>query len=111
MRKMISGVAAVLVLFALAACTLTQKKIAYQTLYGLEVSTTATYNGFLTEVVKGKAPTNDVPKISAAYNKFQVGIDNAAKLVQYDWTNLAPSSVIGLANDVLNGILEAKGTK
>lgn len=106
-----NGVAAALVLFALVACTTTQKTVAYQTLYGLEVSTTASYQGYLTEVVKGKVATNSVPKVSAAYNRFQIGINEAAMVVQYDWTNLAPASVIGLANQVLNGILEAKGTK
>ncbi len=93
------------------SCSTTQKKTDYNTLYSLEASTGAAYHGYLTEVVTGKVSTNDVPKVSGAYNKFQIGINTAAEAVQFNWSNAAPAAVIGLAGQVLNAIIEAKGSK
>ena len=98
-----------MLLFCAVNCTTTQKKTAYNTLYSLELTTTASYQGYLTSVVKGTIPTNNVPKVSAVYNKFQLGMTEAVTVAQFNWTNLAPATVVGLASDVLNAILEAKG--
>ncbi len=111
MNRLKLAIPLLLAIAFIGACTTTQKKTAYNTLYSLEVSTTAAYQGYLTEVVQGKVPTNNVPKVSGAYNKFQIGIDTAATAAQFNWTNLAPAEVVGLAGQVLNAILEAKGSK
>ncbi len=111
MKQLKLAIPFLLVIGCLIACTTTQKKNAYNTLYSLEVSTGAAYHGYLTEVVKGKVSTNNVPKVSGAYNKFQIGVNAAAEAVQFNWSNAAPAAVIGLAGEVLNAIIEAKGSK
>ncbi len=111
MNKLKLAIPILLTIACLVACTTTQKKTAYNTLYSLEVSTGAAYRGYLTEVVTGKVTTNNVPRVSGAYNKFQIGVNTAAEAVQFNWSNAAPAAVIGLAGEVLNAIIEAKGGK
>lgn len=96
-------------LVMLIACSTTQKKIAYQTLYGVETSTTAAYDGFISLVIDGKVKTNGVPAVSQSFNRFQIGMQTAISTAQFNYTNLAPNEVIALANEVLTAILKAKG--
>lgn len=100
-----------LVALLVVACTTTQKTVTYQTLNGVEVTTTAAYDGYIQTVIDGKTPTNDVPKVSHAYNTFQDRMNIAVIEAQYNWTNLAPNDVILLANKVLTAISEAKVIK
>ena len=100
-----------LLTIALIGCTTTAIKNAYNTLYSVEVTTTAAYDGYLTAVIKKEVSTNDVPKVSRAYNQFQTGMREAIVLAQYNWTNAAPESILMLSTTVLSAISEAKGIK
>ncbi len=83
-------------------------KGAYNTLYSTERTTMAAYDGYLAAVVEGKAKTNGVPKVSADYDQFQIGMRVAIEAAQMDKTQLTPSNVLHLAEVVLHSILEAK---
>jgi hypothetical protein len=98
-------------LFCFIACTTTPKTIAFQTLSGVETSTTASYDAFIALVIAGKAPTNDVPKVSRIYNQFQDGLHLAVVAAQFNMTNAAPPEVVGMSQNVLTQISVAKGAK
>ena len=92
----------------IGACTSTPKKVAFDTLYTLEHSTTATYDTYIAGVIKGTWKTNDVPTISKSYDQFQIGMSGALELAQFDWQSIAPSNVVHLGTVVVKAIIEAK---
>lgn len=98
-------------LIVCAGCTATQQKIAYNTIYSVEVSTKATYDGYLTLVVKGQLPTNSVPQVTKVFNDFQASATLATVATQNNTNALAPSSLVDEANAVINLINTVKGAK
>jgi len=92
----------------IGACATSPKKVAYDTLYTLEHSTTAAYDTYIYGVVRGHFKTNDVPMVSKNYDQFQVAMSGAIELAQFDWSSVAPSNVVHLGSVVIKSILEAK---
>ncbi len=105
MKRLKVSILPLLLVLAFLGCA---TKGAYNTLYSVEKTTTAAYDGFLAAVVEGKAKTNDVPKVSADFDQFQIGMRVAVVAAQMDKNSLAPSNVVQLAQIVLHSILEAK---
>ena len=91
-------------LAVLVGCAGTPQKVAYNTLYSLEVATQKALDAYDTGVVKGVIPTNDVPRISALYNKFQASFIVALDAVQYNTNAAAPPNLIIESQDVVNAI-------
>lgn len=98
----------VLIALFLGACASSPKNTAYNTLYTLEHSTTSAYDTFIYGVVRGKFKTNDVPIVSKNYDQFQIGMQGAVELAQFDWSAIAPSNVVHLGSVVIKSIVEAK---
>ena len=92
-----------------AGCTTNQQKIAYNTLYSVEKSTTAAYDGYIDSVIKGISTTNGVPRVSRAYNTFQASFLVALDAAQFHTNALAPSALIVESMDVINLINQVKG--
>ena len=92
----------------IGACTSTPKKVAFDTLYTLEHSTTASYDTYIAGVIKGTWKTNDVPTVSNNYDQFQIGMRGAVELAQFNWEAIAPSNVVHLGSVVIKSIIEAK---
>ena len=92
----------------IGACTSTPKKVAFDTLYTLEHSTTASYDTYIAGVIKGTWKTNDVPTVSKNYDQFQIGMRGAVELAQFNWEAIAPSNVVHLGSVVIKSIIEAK---
>jgi len=90
------------------ACKSSPKKVAFDTLYTLEHSTTAAYDTYIAGVIMGKWKTNDVPVVSKNYDQFQIGMNGAVELAQFDWQSIAPSNVVHLGTVVIKSIVEAK---
>lgn len=90
------------------ACQMTPRTIAYNTLYSVEKSTTAAYDGYLDLVIKGEVKKDGVPSVSQAFNRFQVGMQTALTAAQYNYNAPASQTVTDLAAAVLNAILTAK---
>ena len=88
--------------FLVAGCTSTQQRVAFNTLYSVEQSTTAALNSYDTLVIKGSVPTNDVPQISAAYNTFQAAFLVALDAAQFNTNAIAPPALIVEGQDVVN---------
>jgi hypothetical protein len=85
-----------------AGCTSTQQRVAFNTLYSVEQTTTAALNSYDTLVIKGSVPTNDVPRISAAYNTFQAAFLVALDAAQFNTNAIAPPALIVEGQDVVN---------
>jgi hypothetical protein len=88
--------------FLVAGCTSTQQRVAFNTLYSVEQTTTAALNSYDTLVIKGSVPTNDVPRISAAYNTFQAAFLVALDAAQFNTNAIAPPALIVEGQDVVN---------
>ena len=89
-------------------CTTSQQTVVYKTLYGVEVATTGAYDGYALLVAKGSLPTNDVPTVSHAYNKFQSSFGIAVMLARGNTNSLAPVDVVADSDSVLNLISTVK---
>jgi len=86
----------------LSGCGTTAQTRGYNTIYALQKTTLAAYDSYLGEVIKGTVPTNGVPKISDAFNTFQL-----STLVELDavaWNTNAPATaqLETLSLDLLN---------
>lgn len=82
--------------------------ITYQTIYGLERSTTAVYDGYLDQILKGTVKTNDFPTISKTYNDFQLGVQLAIATAQFNTNAPAPADLVTKALNLKTTITEAK---
>lgn len=97
-----------LTLIAIPGCTTNQQKTAYDTIFSLEKSTTATYDGYLDLVIQGQVKTNAMPGVSKAYNDFQAAATTATDAANFSTNALAPANLVILAQDVVNQINAAR---
>lgn len=92
-------------------CKAPQQRVAFNTLYSLEQGVTAAIDGYDSAVIKGTVRTNDVPRVSALYNKFQASFIVALDAVRYNTNAIAPPNLVIEAQDVVNLITTLKGNK
>ena len=100
------------ILFAVAtlalgiACQMTPQKAAVSTLTEVGNTGNSAYEAYLSLVVQGSLPTNDVPKITAIYRDFQVSFGVAASAAHFA-TNatLANPELLSTLNQLQNAIL------
>lgn len=92
-----------------SGCTPAQQTTTFKTLYSLEKSTVAAYDGYAHLVVIGQAPTNGVRKVSQAFNTFQASFLLALNLAQLNSNAPAPASLVIQAGEVTAAISKAKG--
>ena len=90
-------------------CTTNQQKIAYNTLYSVEKTTTAAYDSYIDTVIKGISTKDGVPRVSKAYNTFQASFLLALDAAQYNTNALAPAALMVESMDVINLINQVKG--
>lgn len=93
----------------MTSCTTSQQRVSYNTIYSLEKGATSAYDAYLDQVVSGKAPTNSLPAISKAFNKFQASALLALDAVQFNTNALAPASLTVESQDLINLITQIKG--
>lgn len=99
---------ALLLAIGLAACTTSQQTAAYNTIFSLEKTTTAAYDGYLDLVIQGQVQTNAMPVVAKAYNNFQAAATTATDAANYSTNALAPPNLVTLAQDVINQINTAR---
>jgi len=92
-------------------CTTSAQRTSFNTIASLETGATAAVDGYFLLVAKGQVPTNGVPTVSRAYNKFQGGLLVALDLVQNNTNALAPASLQVLSADLISEISQFKGGK
>lgn len=66
----------------LAGCTSSQQQITYNSLATIEATADTGYSNYVTLVIKGSLPTNQLPTISKAYNDLHAAVALAATLDQ-----------------------------
>lgn len=84
---------------------------AHKSLYAVGKAVDVSVTVYFDLVVKGLVRTNDVPKVSKAYNQFQFVFSNAVVLVRMDSKAPPDTNVIASAGRVLNIVAEAQRTQ
>ncbi len=82
-------------------CKSSAQKIAGNTIYSIDKVAVTSYDAYLSLVIKGSLPTNDVPKVSKAFNQFQAAVTIAYDGVQYNTNALAPSALVQESTDLI----------
>lgn len=89
-------------------CNTSQQTTAYNTIFSLQRTVSASYSGYLDATIKGSVSTNSLPKISKAFNDFQAAAQVAMDAVQYNTNALASPALLTEGQDVINLIKTAK---
>lgn len=87
---------------ALSGCAGGPQRKAVNTLATVQTVTVGAYDAYVAEVVAGRAPTNDLPRVSQRFNQFQAAFRVALDGVQFNTNALAPPNVNTLSGDLLN---------
>ncbi len=96
----------------LMACQSSPQKLAIQSLAETGHAVNDSYEGYLSLVVQGKIPTNDVPRVTTYYRDFQVSFGAAAQLAHFATNDTFSSAeVLSAANRVLTAVSQIKGGK
>lgn len=86
----------------ISGCTTSQQRAAFNTIATVQVVTVGAYDGYLSGVVSGAFPTNDVPKVSQKFNVFQAATLVALDAVEYNTNAIAPPYLSLVSTDLLN---------
>lgn len=87
----------------------TQHKQTVNTMFTIHTTVDLALDGYYALVIKGVVPTNGVPKVSSAYDKFQEAYSAAVVVVGSNTNALVPQSVADAAKNVSETITAAKG--
>jgi hypothetical protein len=107
MRKQLLIIPILVLLFGCAS----QSRVVYNTLAGVEITTTGAYDAYLDLVIKGAVPTNSVPAISRKYNIFKIEWAAAVAIAQWNTNAPATTLVSETATKVLVEISNAKAVQ
>lgn len=111
-KRQFTFLASLLAIACLAyGCTTNQQKIAYNTLYTVETTTTSVYDGYVDTVINGQSSITNLPTVSKAYNHFQGAFLLALDAAQFNTNALAPESLVIESKDIINLINTIKGGK
>lgn len=91
--------------------TASPQSIAITTIGALEKTVYDADKGYLTLVVTGNLPTNDVPKVNLAFNSFQKAAVLATVAASNSTNAFAPSSLMDDADAFVNLISTIEGKK
>lgn len=83
---------------ATVSCTTSQQRKTVNSLFTTGSSVDAAYQSYLTLVVQGVLPTNNVPKISKQYREFQAVFNTALTLATLNSNAVASADVLKAAN-------------
>lgn len=102
MKKILANIIMPAVVSAaiLVGCTTSQQRIAANTLSATHDVVQGGVEGYFLATAKGLAPTNGIPAVAGAYNKFQTVYVVAVDLAQNNTNALAPANVLQEATDV-----------
>lgn len=101
--------ALVVVIVMCSGCQTTRQQAEYNTLYSLEKTTTAAFDGYVQLIVDKKVNADYLPAVSSHYNKFQAAMTLALDAVQHDQNAVAPPYLAQESADLINLINLAKG--
>jgi hypothetical protein len=81
-----------------ASCPNAQRN-AYTTIYSVEQTASAAYDGYVDQVIAGKVSTNDLPAVSLRFNQVQIAARLAATASQAGTNGLAPTVLVSEVTD------------
>lgn len=81
---------------------------AYKTLWSLEASTKAAVDSYFLLVIRGNVSTNDVPKVSKAFDNFQKSMLLAIQLAAGNTNATAPVALQLQSAELVNLVNTAK---
>ncbi len=82
-----------------ASCQNAQRN-SYTTIYSVEQTASAAYDGYVDEVIAGRVATNDLPAVSLRFNQLQIAARLAAKASEAGKDGLAPATLVAEAADL-----------
>ncbi len=88
----------------------TQQKLAVTTLASVHDTVDAAYKAYVTTVLKGSTPTNDLPRVSAYYRNFQEIFAVAVLSVNASTNAPVPQAVFDAQARLINAV-SVKPTK
>jgi len=74
---------------------------AFNTTYSLQKATVAAYDAYLDGVIQGRIPTSSVPKVSDAYDQFNIATRLVLDATQYSTNSLAPEHLSTLSFNLI----------
>ena len=83
-------------------CASGPQRVAFNTLYSVEQSTTSAVDVYDSLVISGAVPTNDVPRVSRAFNLWQKSFTVALDAVQFNTNAIAPPNLVVESQDLIN---------
>ena len=93
------------------ACTTSQQRISYNSLYSVGKSVDVAYRSYLDLVLAGKVKTNSVPAISKQYNEFQQAFGAAVVVLTLNTNAPASTAITAQASELIGNIAKAKEAK
>lgn len=85
-------------------CTTTQNRITYQTLYGIGLATSKSYQAYNDLVVAGKIPASTLEPMCKIWDKYRVAYIAAVDVAKTNLNAPAPQDVIDLSNSLIAAI-------
>lgn len=82
-----------LAFIGISGCTTSAQRVTYNTLYSTHVAVDSAFSGYMSSVIIGTTPTNNVPKAAQAYREFQSVFNTAIAVAQFN-TNAPASGVV-----------------
>jgi len=95
----------------IVGCGTTPQTTAYNTIFTVETTASAAVDGYYTAVIKGIAPTNQVPQVSQAFNTLQAACILASTTSQAGTNALASPELTVELGQLLNLVQTAAPTK
>jgi hypothetical protein len=88
----IVGMWAIVLIFV--GCTTSQQTLTFNSISSVQMTSKTLFDDYITAVLKGQIPTNDVPKVSQAYDTLQQAIVIAAVADENGTNALAPAVLL-----------------
>lgn len=98
-----------LIALLILGCSTSQRRIAYNSLATVGLTTDTAMKGYLDLVIQGYVSTNSVPVVARDYQIFQGAFSLAVAAAQFNTNAIASPELIRLSNVVLSDISVAKG--
>jgi hypothetical protein len=83
-------------------------RITHNTLFSIERATIGAVDSYDSLVISGALPTNDVPKVSQAFNAFQLSMQLAIAVAHGNTNAIAPPSLALESANLINTINQIK---
>jgi len=84
-------IAALICITTAASCP--HQRAEYNTIFAVEKTASAAYDGYVDMVIAGTLPTNDVPAVSLKFNQIQAACTLAAATSQAGTNAIAPAQL------------------